>query len=116
MADTAYADFIALLKAQNDFIEEGAVENGVQTFVLHPRGRLLKVDPGAVGDALATDSLPVAEEEVPRAGAIVKRNFQYARSSDGRAWMWIGRSKSTGRGESNSGLRFDAVEKRVAIN
>ena len=53
MADKAYADFIALLKAQNDFIEEGAVENGVQTFVLHPRGRLLKVDPGAMGDALA---------------------------------------------------------------
>ena len=116
MADKAYADFIALLKAQNDFIEEGAVENGVQTFVLHPRGRLLKVDPGAMGDALATDSLHVAEEEVPRSGAIVKRTFQYARSSDGRAWLWIGRSKSTGRGESNSGLRFDAVEKRVAIN
>lgn len=116
MADKAYADFIALLKAQNDFIEEGAVENGVQTFVLHPRGRLLKVDPGAMGDALATDSLAIAEEEVPRAGAIVKRNFQYARSSDGRAWLWIGRSKSTGRGESNSGLRFDSVEKRVAIN
>ena len=116
MADPAYADFIALMRAQNDFIEEGAVENGVQTFVLHPRGRLLKVDPGAMGDALATDSLPVAEEEVPRCGAIVKRNFQYARSSDGRAWMWIGRSKTTGRGESNSGLRFDAVEKKVAIN
>ena len=116
MADPAYADFIALMRAQNDFIEEGAVENGVQTFVLHPRGRLLKVDPGAVGDALATDSLPVAEEEVPRSGAIVKRNFQYARSSDGRAWLWIGRSKTTGRGESNSGLRFDAVEKKAAIN
>mgnify|MGYP000471026406 CR=1 FL=1 len=37
-------------------------------------------------------------------------------TAQGRAVLWIGRSKSTGRGESNSGLRFDAVEKRVAIN
>jgi len=116
MATPAYADFIALLRAQSAFVEEGAVENGVQMFVLHPRGRLLKVDPGALGDALATDSLAIAEEEVPRAGASVKRSFQYARTSDGRAYLWIGRTKTTGRGESNSGLRFDAVERKTAIN
>ncbi len=116
MADPAYADFIALLRLQDDFIEEAAVENGVQMFVLHPRGRLLKVDPGAKGPALAVDSLAVAEEEVPRAGAIVKRSFQYARTSDGRAYLWIGRSKTTGTGESNSGLSFDSVRKRSAIN
>jgi hypothetical protein len=116
MADPAYAEFIALLRLQDAFIEEAAVENGVQMFVLHPRGRLLKIDPGAQGAALATDSLAVAEEEVPRAGAIVRRSFQYARTSDGRAYLWIGRSKTTGTGESNSGLSFDSVRKRSAIN
>lgn len=116
MADPAYAAFIELLRLQDTFIEEAAVENGVQMFVLHPRGRLLKVDPGAQGAALATDSLAVAEEEVPRAGAVVRRSFQYARTSDGRAHLWIGRSKTAGTGESNSGLSFDSVRKRSAIN
>jgi len=116
MADPAYAAFIDLLRDQNTFIEEGPVENGVQMFVLHPRGRLLKVDPGAKGAALATDSLAVAEEEVPRAGAIVRRSFQYARTSDGRAYLWVGRSKTAGSGESNSGLSFDTIRKRSAIN
>lgn len=116
MADTDYAAFIALMQAQNSFIEEGAVENGVQTFVFHPRGQLLKQDPAATGNALALDSLQVAEEEVPRAGAIVQRRFQYARTADGRAYLWIGRSKTAGLGESNSGLRFDAVQKKTAIN
>jgi hypothetical protein len=116
MADKAYADFIQLLSDQNEFIEQGSDENNIRMFVLHPRGRLLKVDPGAKGAALATDSLGVAEEEVPRAGAIVKRSFQYARSWDGRSYLWIGRSKTTGTGESSSGLSFDALKKRSAIN
>lgn len=85
-------------------------------FVLHPRGRLLKVDPGATGAALATDSLAVAEEEVPRAGAIVRRSFRYARGSDGRAHLWIGRRKTAGTGEASSGLSFDTARKRSTIN
>ncbi|HEY6133920.1 MAG TPA: hypothetical protein VIW70_08085, partial [Rubrivivax sp.] len=116
MADPAYAAFIDLMRQQNEFIEEGAVENGVQMFVIHPRGRLLKADPGAQGAVLATDSLAVAEEEVPRAGAIVRRSFQYARTSDGRAYLWVGRSKLAGSGESNSALSFDSIRKRSAIN
>jgi hypothetical protein len=116
MADPAYAAFIKLLSEQNDFIEETDTENGIKMFVLHPRGTLLKKDPGAKGAALATDSLSIAEEEVPRAGAIVKRSFQYARGWDGRSYLWIGRSKTTGTGESSSGLSFDAIRKRSAIN
>jgi hypothetical protein len=116
MADPDYAAFIALLEAQDSFVEQGVLDKGIKTFVLHPRGRLLKDDPGATGAGLALDSLTIAEEEVPRAGAVVRRAFQYARSADGRAWLWIGRSKTTGRGESNSGLRYDAVEKKSAIS
>jgi hypothetical protein len=116
MADADYSAFLDLLQAQDGFIEQGAIENGVQTFVLHPRGRLLKSDPGAQGDALALDRLALAEEEVPRAGALVTRRFQYARRSDGRSFLWIGRSKTTGTGEASSGLGFDVLRKRSAIH
>jgi hypothetical protein len=51
------------------------------------------------------------DTEIPRIGASIKRKFQYARSCDGKAWLWIGRSKVAGRGEAESNLRFDVVEK-----
>lgn len=116
MADAGYADFIRRLSAQDGFVEQGTDENGVRLFVFHPRGRLLKQDPGATGAALALDSLGLAEEEVPRAGAVVTRRFQYARGWDGRAHLWIGRSKTTGSGEAGSGLAFDTVRQRSAFN
>ena len=56
--------------------------------------------------------LRVAEEEVPREGAIVERAFQHARWFDGRSLLWLGRRKTVGRGEAASGLRFDAVDRR----
>jgi hypothetical protein len=49
------------------------------------------------------------EEEVPRAGTRVARSFQRTRWRDGRAWVWIGVGKRTGRGESSSGLTFDRI-------
>ncbi len=58
------------------------------------------------------DTLVIEEEEVPRIGATVKRKFQYARSSDGRSWLWIGRSKVAGRGGASSNLRFDVAVKQ----
>jgi hypothetical protein len=57
------------------------------------------------------DTLVIEEEEVPRIGARVRRKFQYARTSDGRSWLWIGRSKTAGRGEAASNLRFDVAIK-----
>lgn len=116
MADPSYAAFIQRLGEQHSFVEQGSDENRVRMFVLHPRGRLLKVDPSATGAALATDSLAVAEEEVPRAGAIVTRGFRYARGCDGRAHLWLGRRKTSGTGESSSGLSFDVLGQRSAIN
>ena len=38
------------------------------------------------------------------------RHYQYARWIDGSTFLWLGRRKSTGRGEGSSGLRFDRVE------
>lgn len=66
----------------------------------------------AVGQILEPDtpSFRLFEEEVPRAGIRVTRAYQYARSADGNAHLWLGRRKQTAqRGEVNSGLRFDKI-------
>jgi hypothetical protein len=49
------------------------------------------------------------EEEVPREGVRVTRNYQYTRWFDGSTHLWIGRRKQIGRGEGSSGLGFDVV-------
>ena len=49
------------------------------------------------------------EEEVPRAGALVTQRFRRTRWRDGRAWLWLGVRKQTGRGEGSSGLAFDQI-------
>jgi hypothetical protein len=54
--------------------------------------------------------LLIREEEVPREGLIVRRNYQAARWYDGRLFVWAGNRASVGRGEASSGLAFDALE------
>jgi hypothetical protein len=49
------------------------------------------------------------EEEVPRAGVVVTQAFQRTRWRDGRAWVWLGVRKQTGRGGGSSGLAFDRI-------
>lgn len=51
----------------------------------------------------------IEEEEVPRSGVIVKRNFKRTRWIDGKTILWVGRTKMTGRGEGWSGLMFDRI-------
>lgn len=51
----------------------------------------------------------IEEEEVPRAGVIVKRTFKRTRWIDGKTILWVGRTKNTGRGEGWSGLMFDRL-------
>ena len=51
----------------------------------------------------------IHEEEVPRAGVRVTASFQRTRWRDGRAWLWFGACKQTGRGEGSSGLAFDRI-------
>lgn len=67
-----------------------------------PLGEIL--DPGK--------KLILFEEEIPRAGIKVSRIFQYTRWIDGSSHLWMGRRKSTGRGEGWSGLRFDIIEEK----
>ena len=71
-----------------------------------PRGRILEPDRTPTG----SNPLRIHEEEVPRAGARVAREYQYARWIDGSTHLWVGRRKRTGRGEGSSGLRFDVLE------
>ncbi|HEX3053812.1 MAG TPA: hypothetical protein VHP83_24345 [Aggregatilineaceae bacterium] len=49
------------------------------------------------------------EEEVPRAGIVVKQLFQRTRWLDGRVWTWLGVQKQIGRGEGASRLAFDQI-------
>lgn len=49
----------------------------------------------------------IDEEEVPRAGALVRQSFQRTRWLGGKPFVWLGIKKSTGRGEGSSGLAFD---------
>jgi hypothetical protein len=110
--DDDYDKFLANLDAQTDFITPLAIAEDahIKAYTFYPRGWLLRRDPNQPMDI--NDTLLLEEEEVPRIGASLKRKFQYARSSDGRSWLWIGRSKLAGRGEAASGLRFDVTEKR----
>jgi hypothetical protein len=111
--DPEYERFLELLDAQNNFIDRLAIGEGLRAYVFHPRGWLLRRDP--TQPMAPDDILVIEEEEVPRIGASLERKFQYARSSDGRSWLWIGRSKIAGRGEAASQLRFDVAVKQTTL-
>lgn len=110
--DDDYDTFLANLDAQANFITPLVIDQdaNIKAYTFYPRGWLLRSNPNQ--PMADDDTLQLEEAEVPRIGASLKRKFQYARSSDGRSWLWIGRSKLAGRGEAASGLRFDVTEKR----
>ncbi|MBX2984909.1 MAG: hypothetical protein KF882_02930 [Bacteroidia bacterium] len=54
----------------------------------------------------------IFEEEIPRAGAIVFRQFKRVRWHDGSVHVWLSNQKTTGRGETLSHLQFDTLEKK----
>ena len=83
------------------------------TDVTHPQGVLLRTAPKANPK---TDRLRLAEEEVPRDGAVVTRRYQLARTPDGGTTLWIGRRKTVGQGEGWSGLRFDTARPPGSIS
>ncbi len=71
-------------------------------------GRLAALEP--TGTLLPAEDRWLHEEEVPRSGVQVDRTWQYARWHDGSRHVWQARRRRTGRGEGDSGLRFDQVE------
>ncbi|BCJ50653.1 hypothetical protein Asp14428_21280 [Actinoplanes sp. NBRC 14428] len=52
----------------------------------------------------------INEEEVSRAGLVIRGGMRRARWLDGRTVVWHARRRATGRGEGDSGLAFDRVE------
>lgn len=73
--------------------------------LVEPRTGLLRV---GLDDTPAQPYF-INEEEVPRAGAQVTLAWQRARWLDGRTFVWLGVTKTTGRGEAASGLAFDQL-------
>lgn len=65
-----------------------------------PLGRLLQPD----------RPLSLFEEELPRSGLLATRAWQFARTAAGDSVAWVGRRTRPGRGESRSGLRYDALD------
>jgi hypothetical protein len=111
--DPDYQDFLARLDAQTTYITRLPIGADLRAYVFYPRGWLLRRDP--TQPMADDDTLILEEEEVPRIGARLRRKFQYARTSDGRSWLWIGRSKIAGRGEAVSNLRFDVAVKTTTL-
>lgn len=105
-----YAAIIQRLRS-TPFVEPKPEQAGLQGFMFHPRGEILRLTPADAASLTSTDFLRIEDEEVPRDGIELKRAFNYARDASGRALLWIGRSKTTGRGEGASGLRFDLVRR-----
>jgi hypothetical protein len=70
-------------------------------------------DPQEVGakGTLLTPARPFVlhEEEIPRGGVQVTRQWQVARGADGSLHLWMARRKRPGRGERGSGLQYDTM-------
>jgi hypothetical protein len=60
--------------------------------------------------AIAAESVVLEDEEVSRGGVVVSRAWQYARWTDGRPLLWLGRHTRPGHGEGSSGLAWDTTE------
>jgi hypothetical protein len=73
---------------------------------IFPLGKLLR------DQTSRNEPLRLEEEEVPREGVLVRRNFEFCRWNKGRRVLWLARNKETGKGEGSSGLRFDAADAR----
>jgi len=113
--DPAFSAFLDGLDDQPNFISPLPIpgDANVRAYVFYPRGYLLREDPDQ--PMPEDERLWIEEEEVPRIGASLKRKFQYARSADGGSWLWVGRSKTAGRGEASSQLRFDVAVKSSTL-
>ncbi|MBK8969725.1 MAG: hypothetical protein IPM36_24325 [Lewinellaceae bacterium] len=103
------------------FVPVNLTPNAAQVQIRLQRGRLRRniegvddKDPVAPYGVLLTEvDTPyyIEEEEVPREGIQVIRAFQKARWYNGKNICWLGRQKKTGKGEGNSGLRFDDIQR-----
>lgn len=74
-------------------------EDAIQQTVTEPLTRLA-----------VKDILKVREEAIPKAGVRVQVTNQRVRWTDGKTYVWRSRKVLAGKGEGNSGLRFDYLK------
>ncbi|MBA5793515.1 hypothetical protein H1R17_09565 [Flavobacterium sp. xlx-214] len=79
------------------------VDDNYTNEVIRPRTDILSIG--------VTENQPyfINEEIVGRSGFVITSNFQRARWYDGKVFTWLGRTVKGGRGEGNSGLKFDIL-------
>ena len=79
---------------------------------IKPAGRILRGYESAGGAAAqgASRYLACWEGEIPREGSEVTRRYIMSRDADGKVLLWRGRQKRAGRGEGDSGLRYDSAK------
>jgi hypothetical protein len=79
--------------------------------IINAEGAMTTVDGAPQGLLLRGQNgvFEVEENEVPRAGVVLTRSFQMARTADGQRLLWLGRTKRVGSGEGSSALRFDVL-------
>lgn len=73
-------------------------------------GRMPTALSGPLGRLLGYPALSMFLDELPREGVHLERRYRAARGPDGSTHVWIGRRRTTGRGEGRSGLGFDYLE------
>lgn len=76
---------------------------------VRPRTSILRH--GLQDDDARTEASFLDEEEIPRAGVVVRGGLRRARWLGGATLVWHARTVSSGRGEVDGGLRFDVVER-----
>ena len=94
---------IQLQRAAMPRLLEGA--EGITPQKIVPRTQVLREGL----DALTAVTYFVAEEEVERAGTVIKTHWQRCRWRGGRVVTWLAHERKVGRGEGSSGLAFDIV-------
>jgi hypothetical protein len=108
LSSTVPANWIPLLPVQLTVAPNKIISRLKRGAVLQPDGsQEVHRAQGTILNAAA--ELLLHDEEIPREGVRVTRQYQTARWTDGSPWSWVAFRKQVGRGESSSGLRFDSI-------
>lgn len=82
------------------------ISDNYTTDLVHPRTDILSYGL----DTTPTQYYDINEEEVCRQGLSITANYQRTRWYNGQTYTWLGRMVKSGKGEGNSGLKFDILE------
>ena len=66
---------------------------------------------GALGEVITETPAPyyIDDEQIPRAGTLVQRGYRRTRWLNGKTYLWMGRTRETGKGQGWSNLQFDQI-------